>query len=99
MLKVGDVEMDVPARRVKSGGQDVSLRRIEFEVLLRLLQRAGEVITRRELLADVWGYKDDVVSRTLDTHVFELRRKLGQKPGTPGYIETIARVGYRVVAA
>jgi len=96
VLRVGDLEMDVPARRVRSGVQEVSLRRIELEVLLRLLQRAGEVITRRELFTDVWGYKDDVVSRTLDTHVFELRRKLGRVPGQGGYIETIARVGYRL---
>ena len=97
-VRHGDIEIDVAARRVRRAGEVVVLRRKEFEVLLRLLRHPGEVITRRELMSDVWGYKDDVVSRTLDTHVFELRRKLGHSPPSPGYIETIMRVGYRVVA-
>ena len=52
-------------------------------------------MTRRDLLHEVWGYNDDVVSRTVDTHMAELRRKLGHHAGEPGHIATVARVGYR----
>ena len=48
------------------------------------MRRQGEVVTRRELLAEVWGYRDDVSSRTVDTHVAVLRRKLGYGATTPG---------------
>ena len=97
-LRHADLELDYRARTVTRAGQPMALSAKEFAVLAFLLRHPGEVITRRELMSDVWGYKDDVVSRTLDTHVFELRRKLGHSPPSPGYIETIMRVGYRVVA-
>jgi two-component system response regulator MtrA len=54
------------------------------------------VATRRELLAEVWGYQEDVNSRTVDTHVAVLRRKLGHGAGEPGYILTVAKAGYRL---
>jgi DNA-binding response OmpR family regulator len=98
VLRVGDIEVDRAARRARRAGKLVVLRRREFDVLVRLLERAGNVVTRKELLHDVWGYQDDVVSRTVDTHIFELRRKFGHEPGEPGYIETVARVGYRLLA-
>ena len=60
------------------------------------MRRAGEVVTRRELLVEVWGYHEDVSSRTVDTHVAVLRRKLGHQPDEPGYIVTVAKVGYRL---
>ena len=50
-----------------------------------------------ELLAEVWGYQDDVSSRTVDTHLAVLRRKLGHEPGEPGYIVTVAKTGYRLL--
>ena len=68
-------------------------------MLVRLIAHAGQVVTRGELLQEVWGYKTDVVSRTVDTHIFELRRKLGVGPDEAGYIETVARIGYRMVGA
>ena len=52
--------------------------------------------SRRELLAEVWKYQEDVTSRTVDTHVAVLRRKLGHRPGEPGYILTVAKTGYRL---
>ena len=97
VLRVADIEIDRAARRARRGGKLVVLRRREFDVLVRLLERAGNVVTRKELLHDVWGYQDDVVSRTVDTHIFELRRKFGHEPGEAGYIETVSRVGYRLL--
>lgn len=95
-LRVADLEVDVRARVVRRAGAPVQLRPKEFDLLVALLKRAGDVVGRRELLHEVWGYSDDVVSRTIDTHLAELRRKLGHRAGDPGHISTIARTGYRM---
>jgi DNA-binding response OmpR family regulator len=55
------------------------------------------VATRAELLSEVWGYQDDVLSRTVDTHVGELRRKLEPDPAEPRHLLTVRKVGYRLV--
>ena len=97
ILEVADISVDLATRRTRRGPAIVHLRRKEFDVLVKLMERPGEVITKRELMHSVWGYKEDVVSRTLDQHVFELRRKLGHASGDAGYIQTALRVGYRVL--
>jgi DNA-binding response OmpR family regulator len=74
----------------------VSLRPKEFELLMALLRRGGKIVPRLELLRDVWGYDADVVSRTVDTHVAELRRKLEDDPANPRYIVTVRKAGYRI---
>lgn len=96
VLRVADLEVDVRGRVVRRAGAPVQLRPKEFDLLVALLKRAGDVVARRELLHDVWGYSDDVVSRTIDTHLAELRRKLGHRAGEPGHIATVARTGYRM---
>lgn len=96
LLHVGDVTVDLRARAVRRGDMPIALRPKEFELLVALMRRAGDVIGRRELLHDVWGYNDSVTSRTVDTHVAELRRKLGHADGEPGHIATVARTGYRL---
>ncbi|HEX8151479.1 MAG TPA: helix-turn-helix domain-containing protein, partial [Thermoanaerobaculia bacterium] len=60
------------------------------------LARRDQVVTRNELMRDVWGYADSVVSRTVDTHVAELRRKLERDPRAPRHILTVKKVGYRL---
>ena len=95
-LHVADLTVDVRGRTVRRGDAAVSLRPKEFDLLVALIKRAGDVVTRRDLLHEVWGYHDDVVSRTVDTHMAELRRKLGHVAGEPGHIATVARVGYRL---
>lgn len=73
--------------------EPVSLTSTEFKLLLFLCQRAGQAQDRNELLKVVWGYNDEVHSRTLDTHMKRLRQKLGD---SSSFIETIRGVGYRV---
>ena len=58
----------------------------------------GDVVSRHELLRRVWGYRADIATRTLDTHVAELRRKLEPEVGTPRHILTVRKVGYRLAA-
>ena len=61
-----------------------------------LLRRHGACITRSELLTEVWGYSAEVMSRTVDTHVAELRRKLEHDPANPRHILTVRKTGYRL---
>ncbi len=91
----GDVELDVAARTVRRGGELVTLSRVGFEILLTLLRRRGTVVTRADLMRDVLGYGEDVASRTLDTHVFALRRQIEADPAAPVHIRTVWRIGYR----
>lgn len=89
------LEIDSVARRVRRSGVEVELAPKEYELLLELVRHAGEVVTRLHLLRRVWGHAAAVASRTVDTHVAELRRKLGDDPGAPRFIATIRKVGYR----
>jgi two-component system response regulator VicR len=95
-FRFGDVAVDPATRAVTRGGRPVPLRPKEYDLLGALLRRHGGVVARHELLREVWGYHESVLSRTLDTHVGELRRKLEQDPGTPQYILTVRKTGYRL---
>jgi DNA-binding response OmpR family regulator len=97
-LRFADLEVDTASREVRRAGRPVALRPKEYELLLALVRRSGAIATRRELLAEVWGYQEDVSSRTVDTHLAVLRRKLGHEPEEPGYIMTVAKAGYRLRA-
>ena len=65
-------------------------------MLVALLRRRGAVASRMELLTEVWGYSAEVLSRTVDTHVAELRRKLEADPAAPNHILTVRKAGYRL---
>jgi DNA-binding response OmpR family regulator len=77
----------------------VALRPKEFELLMALISRAERVVGRAELLTEVWGYQDEVMSRTIDTHIAELRRKLEEDAANPRHIITVRKVGYRFTLA
>jgi len=74
----------------------VALTPKEFDLLVALLRRGGAVVSRMELLTEVWGYSAAVLSRTVDTHVAELRRKLETDPAAPQHILTVRKAGYRL---
>jgi two-component system alkaline phosphatase synthesis response regulator PhoP len=93
--RFGDIEIQPVARVVRRGGRPVELSPKEYELLLALVQRPGQVISRAELLKTVWGYHASVVSRTIDTHIAELRRKLEPNPAAPRHITTVWKTGYR----
>jgi two-component system phosphate regulon response regulator PhoB len=92
-LAVGGIRLDLAAHRLEVDGEEVPLTATEFRLLRVLMERAGRVQTRGQLLADVWGYAEDVDSRTVDTHIRRLRRKLGPEAER---IETLIGVGYRL---
>ena len=91
----GDVVIDVPARRVMRSGREVSLTPKAFLLLLALIRRNGAAATRLELMQEVWGHRAAVLSRTVDAHIAELRRKLEQDADRPRHIVTVWKVGYR----
>ncbi len=91
----GEVRVDVAARRVERAGEAVTLTPKEFDLLLALVGRDGAVARRHELMKEVWGHRAAVASRTVDTHVAELRRKLEPGTETPRHILTVHKVGYR----
>jgi len=95
VIKFGEVEVDVAARRVMRRGAEVSLTPKEYELLAALLRRRGAVVSRRDLLNEVWGYPSIIVSCTVDTHIAELRRKLELDPSDPRHIVTVRKFGYR----
>ncbi|HSP15860.1 MAG TPA: helix-turn-helix domain-containing protein [Thermoanaerobaculia bacterium] len=78
------------------GGDPVELAPKEFDLLVALLTRRNAVVSRLELIKDVWGYADSVITRTIDTHIAELRRKLEDDPSSPRHILTVRKVGYRL---
>lgn len=94
--RFGDVEVDPAARTVVRAGQPVQLAPKEFDLLMALLQRRGAVASRLELLRDVWGHQAAVVTRTVDFHISELRRKLEEEPSNPRHILTVRKAGYRL---
>jgi DNA-binding response OmpR family regulator len=94
--RFGDVEVDTSTRSVTREGSSVALAPMEFDLLVALLQRRGAVASRHELMREVWGHSAIVVSRTVDTHIAELRRKLERNPAEPRHILTVRKAGYRL---
>jgi len=93
----GPIEVDFDRARVTRDGHDVVLSGKEFELLAALVQARGQVVTRQQLLHDVWGYGQEPNSRTIDTHVLKLRQKLEEDPAAPRYIMSVYGEGYRFV--
>jgi two-component system, OmpR family, response regulator len=91
-LHVGDLELDLIARRARLTDRIIELTSREFALLEMLMRHAGQAISREELLANVWGLDFDPRSNLVDVYIRYLRRKLGS-----GWIETLRGVGYRIV--
>jgi two-component system, OmpR family, alkaline phosphatase synthesis response regulator PhoP len=94
--RFGDVELTAATRIVRRSGHPVELTPKEFDLLCELLRAGGAVVPRNDLLRRVWGHRSVMVTRTLDSHVAELRRKLEQDPAAPRHILTVRKVGYRL---
>lgn len=90
-VESGDIVVDLNARRVQVGGEEVSLAPKEFEVLAYLVSRRGEAVSRQEMMDAIWGDAYVAISRSLDVHMTSLRAKLGR----PEAITTIRGYGYR----
>ncbi len=94
--RFGSIEVNPATRTVLRDGKPVDLAPKELDLLLTLLRHDGAVVSRQDLLDEVWGYTAEVVSRTVDTHIGELRRKLEEDPAHPRHILTARKAGYRL---
>ena len=97
-LESGPIRLDTLSRRVFRSGVELILRPKEYELLLALMRNSHAVLSRKDLLRTVWAYEPGVASRTVDWHVAELRRKLGDDAEAPSLIATIRKAGYRWAA-
>jgi two-component system, OmpR family, KDP operon response regulator KdpE len=96
-IKVGELGIDERSRTATLAGVPLELARKEFDLLLLLASRAGEVVTKRELLAEVWQQAYGGSDRTVDVHLSLLRRKLGESAAEPRYLHSVRGVGVRLV--
>jgi len=96
LLRAGGLEMDVDRREVRVDGRGVELTPTEFNLLHVLLSRAGNVLTRSELVSKGLGVDYEGLERTLDSHMRNLRHKIEPDSGQPTYIHTVYGVGYRL---
>ena len=95
VLHFDDVEIDFKRYEARRSGRLVEMTRKEFGVLRLLASRTGEVVTREELLTEVWGYEALPTTRTVDNHVASLRAKLERNPAEPTHLHTVHGVGYK----
>lgn len=96
-LRFGDVVVDFRSYEARRGGVAVEMTPKEFQLLRLLAARAGAVVTREDLLGEVWGYETLPQTRTVDNHVASLRAKLEPEKSEPRHIQTVHGVGYKFV--
>ena len=93
--RFGDVVVDFERYRARKGRRELSLSPLELHLLEYFCRHRGEVVSREALLDEVWGYDATPVTRTVDTHVAKLRKKIEDEPSSPQFLLTVHRVGYR----
>jgi two-component system alkaline phosphatase synthesis response regulator PhoP len=99
LIRVADLEIDVPRMRVTVGGHPVELTASEFQLLLAMAREPGRVFTRGQLLDVLHGVAFESYERAIDAHIKNLRRKIEPEPGEPRYVRTVYGVGYRFADA
>jgi DNA-binding response OmpR family regulator len=95
VITFSDVVVNLRAHTVHRSGVEVPLSPRGYALLVTLVTRPGDVISRAQLLREIWGYSSDVMSRTVDMHIMELRRKLEVDPANPRHFQTVRKTGYR----
>jgi DNA-binding response OmpR family regulator len=96
--EVGELRVDIGERSASLGDTPLALTRKEFDLLAYLAARPGRVVSRRELLEEVWRQPSVGEDQTIDVHLYWLRRKLGESAAKPRYLRTVRGVGFRLVA-
>lgn len=95
LLEIGGLSIDVPGHEVKRGDEEIQLTPLEFDLLLELASKPGQVFTREELLQKVWGYRNASDTRLVNVHVQRLRAKIEEDPENPQIVLTVRGVGYK----
>lgn len=95
VYKIGDVEINFSTHQATRGDEEVNFTALEFDILRYLIQNRGRTVTRRQLLRDVWGIEQEIITRTVDRHIASVRKKIESDPNEPEHIETVYGLGYR----
>jgi len=93
--RFGDVEVDFARGEVRRGGEDVGITAIELKLLGTFIRRRGRVLSRDQLLDEVWGHASAPTDRVVDNHIMNLRRKVEPEPESPRYVVSLRGQGYR----
>jgi DNA-binding response OmpR family regulator len=97
-IQIGDVWLDLAAHKVFKEDEELTLTQKEYDLLHTLMSHAGHVVSRADLLDQVWGIEWLGDTRTLDVHIRWVREKIEEDPGQPRYVQTVRGVGYRFAA-
>ncbi len=97
-VQIGDVEVDLAQKQVRKAGKSLTLTKTEWALLSLLIKNEGKPVSRDQMLDSVWGYDQSPSTRTIDTHVYRLRRKLSQEGGAEPLIENVHGEGYRLIS-
>jgi two-component system KDP operon response regulator KdpE len=95
-IRIGDLQIDLPHRRVTLAGREIRLSPVEYRLLCRLAAYPGQVQTHQMLLQDVWGQSRSGASEYLHVYIGRLRRKIETTPANPDYILTVHGIGYKM---
>lgn len=95
VYRIGDVEINFSTHEATRGDDEVNFTALEFDILRYLIQNRGRTVTRRQLLRDVWGIEQEIITRTVDRHIASVRKKIEPDPNEPEHIETVYGLGYR----
>ncbi len=95
VLRFGNLEINLKKYHARKNGKSLKLSPREYEILKCFIEREGEIVSRDELLNQVWGYDSFPNTRTIDAHIAKLRRKIEDKPEEPKLIITIHGIGYK----
>jgi DNA-binding response OmpR family regulator len=96
-VRIGKLDLDLDAFQAKEGAEPVKLSHREFEILLYLLKNKHKVVSRYDLLEHVWGYDEQITTRTVDNFIARLRQKIEINPNQPAIILTVHGSGYKMV--
>ncbi len=95
VYQVGDVEINFTTHEAHRNGDEVNFTALEFDILRYLIQYRGQTVTRKQLLRDVWGIDEEIITRTIDRHMASVRKKIEPDPSSPEHIKTVYGIGYR----
>ena len=93
--RFGDISINFTSFEATRNGQSLDLSPREFDILRYMIEHRGQVITRAEMLDRIWGYHGQALTRTVDSHIANLRQKIEDQPADPVYIQTVHRIGYK----
>ncbi|MDW3195316.1 MAG: response regulator transcription factor [Cytophagales bacterium] len=96
-LEIGRLKVDFTRYEAESNGEEVKMSHKEFEVLLYLYKHKNEIVSRYQLLEDVWGYEATPTTRTVDNFILKLRQKIEENPNDPKFILTVHGAGYKMI--